>query len=172
MAKFQDLTGANFGRLTVISYRGKNRNGKSVWLCHCSCGNATSAEISQLNAGKVTSCGCLARDLAKSRTAKVMKSHGHSAKGIRSPEYNAWRHMNQRCSNPDYKQWKDYGGRGISVCPEWRESFEAFLDDVGPRPSPELTLDRIQNDGNYEPGNVRWADRTIQSQNRRNYKGK
>jgi hypothetical protein len=77
--------------------------------------------------------------------------------------------MKRRCLNPNHPQWKDYGGRGIQLCQKWAGSFEAFLSDVGKKPEPHLTLDRIDNDGNYEAANVRWADRTTQSRNRRNY---
>jgi hypothetical protein len=93
-------------------------------------------------------------------------THGHAASG-RTPEYNAWVSLNQRCKNPKNPRWKDYGGRGVTVCARWRDSFEAFLADMGPRPSSEHSIDRINNDGNYEPGNVRWATRAEQYANRR-----
>lgn len=92
--------------------------------------------------------------------------HGEGRHGQRTPEYEAWLDMRWRCSTPSYKQWKDYGGRGITVCDRWLV-YSNFLADVGRRPSPLLTLDRIANDGNYEPGNVRWATRHEQQMNRR-----
>ncbi len=85
-------------------------------------------------------------------------------------EYRAWYQMIYRCTNPKFPQWKDYGGRGISVCAEWRNSFTAFFEHVGPRPSPQHSFDRIDNDGNYEPGNVRWATRSQQNSNQRRTK--
>jgi hypothetical protein len=94
-------------------------------------------------------------------------THGDSLRGNRTAEYNAWRTMNKRCSNPNRPQWKDWGGRGIKVCERWRKSYLAFLTDMGRKPSPELSLDRIDNDGNYEPGNCRWTTRLQQNQNRR-----
>ena len=95
------------------------------------------------------------------------RRHGHAAKGHVTPEYRAWTQMKIRCYNPTSESFKDYGGRGIKVCARWLNSFKAFLADLGPRPSPELSLDRIQNDKDYEPGNVRWATRAVQSVNRR-----
>lgn len=103
-----------------------------------------------LRRGLTTSCGCL-------------RQHGKS----RTPEHAVWAAMIQRCTNPNSAKWKDYGARGISVHPRWRQSFRSFFDDVGSRPSPQHSLDRIDNDGNYEPRNVRWATRKEQARNKR-----
>lgn len=94
-------------------------------------------------------------------------THGHAARASRSSEYEIWKSIIQRCTNKNAKAYPDYGGRGICICDSWRNSFEAFLADVGPRPSPGHSLDRENNDGNYEPGNVRWATRTEQNRNSR-----
>ena len=106
-----------------------------------------------------------AANIAKART-----SHGQAGQrnGTRTPEYSIWATAKQRVTNPNNRRWPDYGGRGISMCVEWLNDFTAFLSHIGPRPATHLTLDRIDNDGNYEPGNVRWADRQTQRANRRN----
>jgi len=171
MSKPMDITNRVYGRLTAVKHLGKNTSGLHHWLCKCECGNETTAVTAELNRGKVQSCGCLFRELSAKRTAKIAAKHGNCTRTSRSSEYDAWRSMKQRCLNPNYKQWKDYGGRGIQICQEWADSFDAFLADVGKKPEPHLTLDRIDNNGNYEAGNVRWADRTTQSRNRRNYTG-
>lgn len=154
---FVDLTGRQFGRLTVLRYAG-SVNRKTRWECVCSCGVIKNITYQNLMRGHTKSCGCLHIDELKART-----KHG----GRHTTEYNAWCGMRQRCTNPRTVRWKDYGGRGIKVCAEWMHDFAAFLRDVGHRPSSDHTLDRINNDGNYEPGNVRWATRSEQSINRR-----
>jgi hypothetical protein len=99
----------------------------------------------------------------KESVAKRNRIHG----GRYRPEYAVWQAMKDRCLNPNHAAYHNYGGRGIKICPEWQHSFAAFLRDVGPRPSPDLSIDRIDNDGNYEPGNVRWATRSEQTRNQR-----
>lgn len=146
-----------FGRLTVRS-RGENRK----WNCVCVCGNAIATQKSNLRSGNTLSCGCLARELLRAR-----KTHGHKCDGRYTPEYIAWCNAIARCTNPNDKNWKNYGARGITVCDKWRYSFVAFLSDVGMKPHKSLSLDRIDNSKGYEPGNCRWATRVEQGRNTR-----
>lgn len=145
--------GSRFGRWVVT----EASSGPRTW-CRCDCGTEKVVATKTLRSGKSRSCGCQRRDLNPNL------SHG----GSYSPEYRAWRHMINRCTNPKVPCYERYGGRGIGVCERWRHDFAAFLTDVGPRPSPDHTLGRIDNDGNYEPGNVRWETWSEQSRNRSN----
>lgn len=149
-----DLTGRTYGKLTVLSRKmdGVPKYAKVWWLCKCECDNECIATSGQLQLGSKFSCGCL---LASIR-------HG----GTKIPEYQIWKAMKDRCTNERNPQYHDYGGRGIKVCDRWLESFPNFLEDMGRRPR-GLTLEREDNDGNYEPRNCRWASWTEQRRNTR-----
>ena len=159
-----DLTGQTFGRLKVIRRAGVTANRKVLWECQCECGTTCTVRTAQLRSGKTQSCGCRRKELALEACTK----HGCAGRGRESKEYRIWQGMIERCTNPNEPHYKDYGGRGITVCQRWRESFAAFLEDVGHRPSDRHQLDRFPNNGgNYESGNVRWATRKQQMRNTR-----
>lgn len=158
MPDLKDLVGLRFGRLLVTG-RAKNSNGCTRWHCLCDCGKKVTPFGTSLRGGLTSSCGCLLRESARER----FTTHG----GSYTSEYCTWRHMRYRCHNPRYPRFKDWGGRGIRVCLRWRSSFAAFLSDMGPKPSPRHTIDRIDNDGNYEPNNCKWSTPKEQMQNRR-----
>lgn len=160
MGKFIDLTGQKFGKLTVDKYVGKDKWGHSRWSCKCDCENETIVLGKNLKRGNVKSCGCL-----------VLK-HGHTRTGKQSKTYMAWHDMLQRCNNPNKINYKDYGGRDkpITVCERWSNKemgFKNFLEDVGKIPK-NLTIDRINNEGNYEPNNWKLSTMVEQSKNKRN----
>jgi hypothetical protein len=161
----KDITGQQFGRLLVLWPAGfRNRTGKNLaWSCSCSCGKTSVAIGASLRTGHTQSCGCLRHEILRERST----IHGHGRQGQHSSTYVAWHNMRRRCSDPKNKDYRHYGGRGISVCPRWRDSFAAFLEDMGEKPAPDLSLDRINNDGNYEPSNCRWATQSEQLLNQR-----
>ena len=162
-----DMTGCRFGRLTVISRSGNINNGAAAWVCKCDCGTVCVVKGNYLRSGHTESCGCLQRERAYATCIKSGRQKTVTHDMIKTPEYRAWRHIKERCGNKNNKRYRDYGGRGISICKEWKESFEVFFKYVGPRPAPHLSIDRINNDGNYEQGNVRWATRSQQQRNKR-----
>lgn len=139
-----ELSGKQFGRLTVIGFVGRDKHSNALWECKCSCGN---------------------KSIVKSANLVIGRSASHRMSG--SSEYTIWSQMIQRCTNENDVSYCRYGGRGITVCGEWINNFSAFLQHIGCRPSPDHSVDRIDNDKGYEPGNVRWATRSEQQRNRR-----
>jgi hypothetical protein len=158
-----DLLGQRFGRLVVLEPAGVSKNRTQLWLCRCDCGTSTTVNSYSLRSGASRSCGCLKLELFRAQVTK----HGQCPKGNWTPLYRSWCSMKNRCLNPRATDFKNYGGRGIGIAPEWLNDFTRFAQDMGEPLFPRATLDRIDNDGDYRPGNVRWATRAEQSRNQR-----
>jgi hypothetical protein len=156
--------GKKFGMLTPVAvFQGEGRWVR--WLCVCDCGRLKDYRPILLCNGNTKSCGCLKVIICLSRS-----KHGYAPRNKSVPEYTSWMHMKSRCGNENNPKFRYWGGRGITICERWKNSFANFLADMGPKPDPALMLDRINNDGNYEPGNCRWATRSQQMLNRRPWK--
>ena len=165
MAKTVFAIGEKIGQLTIVGELPNSACRHRQYAVRCSCGTERAVRGSHLRPGRTVSCGCHRRDVTRGRAL----THGEARE--RTAEYECWKAMKARCHNSNLAAFKDYGGRGISVCPRWLESYENFLADVGRRPSPQHSIDRYpDNDGNYEPGNVRWSTPTEQNNNRRPFR--
>jgi hypothetical protein len=158
-----DIQGERFGESVVGQCVGRSSDGKALWEVKCGCGKTFRSTATRLRRGRA-SCGCIRDEVTRRRSLK----HGHTVGRESSPEHKAWQGMKTRCaSKKGSPAWKHYGARDIRVCPQWLDSFETFFKDMGPKPSPLHSLDRIDGDKGYEPGNVRWATRKTQNLNRR-----
>ncbi len=161
-----DLTGQKFGRLLVLYDSGERKGRKVVWVCLCACGNFTEVKSDSLGSGRTKSCGCFMIDQTKKANIgnKYSIKHGDALSSKKSRLYTIWSHMKERCSNPNDKKYRRYGGRGIKVCDDWRDNYSAFKSwAISNGYRDDLTIDRIDNDGNYEPSNCQFITRSENS---------
>lgn len=160
----KNLINQRFGKLTVLSEAEKivYKNGTAIqWNCQCDCGNTKKVRTSNLTSGNTTSCGCVHKAAVSNDT-----THGLTRRGKVAPEYWIWRSMKQRCLDKSNIAYENYGGRGITICNEWLD-FETFYKQMGPRPSKNHSINRIDNNAGYCPGNCEWASRETQMHNTR-----
>ncbi len=169
MGLAKDLKNVRFSRLVANKCIGVAPSRKMLWECLCDCGKIVVTESSSLINGNTKSCGCLQKEVARESLLATTKTHGDTVKGVTTSEYRAWQSMRQRCMNPNQHSFRLWGGRGITICDRWSD-FSNFLSDMGRKPSPRHSIDRINNDGNYEPSNCRWATQKEQIANRRPFR--
>ena len=177
MAKAKDLTGLKYGRLTVIERSGTARNGAALWRCACQCGEEAIASTSHLTGGFVQNCGCLKAETGRANCLSRCAKHGDSRHGKYKRLYGVWHNMRDRRLNPGCHAYANYGGRGITICPEWSEyqNFKNWAITAGYDPEApygKLTLDRIDCNRGYSPDNCRWVDMKVQADNRRSGRGR
>lgn len=159
--------GERHGRLVAVELVGQDQWKAARWRFRCNCGNHDYvARPDQVRRGTILSCGCLRAERSAERTRK-RATHGHSRNGKLTSEYNSWRNMLHRCNDPYNENYPQYGGRGITVCERWLD-FRHFIFDMGAKPNAQYTIDRIDNDGSYEPGNCRWEGKKAQARNKTN----
>lgn len=164
---FKDIAGNRYGRLTVVGYDGKRGKGH-FWKCLCACGNFRIVRRGDLTMNRTKSCGCLRKEKSAANGKKAFVHGGRSRSEPPTPEYTSWLSMKARCYKITADSYPNYGGRGIKVCDRWLNSFEAFLEDMGSKPTPQHQIERIDNDRDYEPNNCKWATPKEQGRNKRN----
>lgn len=163
MKRIIEPSGKKFNRLTVIKFTHINSDKKICFDCICDCGKKTNVAGKHLRSGAIKSCGCLADETRVSANT----THGDAGRGKKTNEYYIWRSIKDRCLNPKNKNYNQYGGRGISICSRWENSYSKFLIDMGRKPFEKASIDRINNNGNYTPKNCHWVDAKYQANNKR-----